>query len=467
MNENIIEIIKYLGGAENIIDITNCMTRLRVTVKNEDENIDVNKLKTLQDVLSVVHGRKNKYEIVLGPGKCKKYADALRSMGIGKTKNEISANKSSSVKSFMRIIGDIFVPLIPGVITAGLCAGFASLISNIYPDYAGHKTLRIVYEILTLVSASFMSYITAWAGYRAAERFGATPIMGGMLGMITSLEGINKISSILGLYNEKIPLSSILYAGKGGVLAVIFGVYVLSLAEKKIRKFMPASLDIILTPLFSIIICVIPYIAFIMPAFGYISSGIAAAVSRFCFSESIAVRAVIGYISSAIFLPLVASGMHHGLVGLYIVQLEELGYITLYPSLAMAGAGQVGAAFAVMNKARRAGNLKLSKLAANGIPAGILGIGEPLIYGVTLPLGKPFILAGLGAGFGGALVMAMQVASTTWGPSGIVGVFVMTAGANGALQNSIIYLLSLGLAYIGGYLMTELFVKDSELTMAG
>ena len=462
MNENIIEIIKYLGGSENIINLTNCMTRLRITLKN-DENIEEDKLKNLQDVLSVIHNRKNKYEIVLGPGKCKKYADALRSMGIGETIAPSSVNKSNSVKSFMRIIGDIFVPLIPGVITAGLCAGFASLISNIYPSYVNNKILRIFYEILILVSSSFMLYITAWAGYRAAERFGATPIMGGMLGMITSLDGINKISSILGLYNGQNPLSSILYAGKGGVLAVISGVYVLSVIEKKLRKFVPDSLDVIITPLFSIIICVIPYIAFIMPAFGYVSSGIASFISKFCFSENILIRAVIGYISSAIFLPLVASGMHHGLVGLYVVQLEELGYITLYPSLAMAGAGQVGAAFAIMNKAKKAGNLKLREAAANAIPAGILGIGEPLIYGVTLPLGKPFILAGLGAGLGGALVMVMQVASTTWGPSGIPGVFVMTAGPNGALQNAFIYLFSLALSYVGGYLIVSIFVKNNEL----
>ncbi len=364
----------------------------------------------------------------------------------------------------MKTIGDIFVPMIPGIVTAGLCSGLASLLSNIYPDYVSNTALSLLYQVLTLVSTSFMSYINAWAGYRSAERFGATPILGGMLGMVTSLEGINKISSLFGLYDEELPLASVLYAGKGGVLAVIFGVYILSLVERKLRAKVPESLDTIITPLFSLILCLIPYIAIVMPAFGYVSSGIAVLINKFCLSESAAVRALTGYVSSAIFLPLVAAGMHHGLVGLYVVQLEELGYITLYPSLAMAGAGQVGAALAIMLKAKRAGNVRLSTLAANGLPAGLLGVGEPLIYGVTLPLGKPFVLAGLGAGLGGALVMAMRVASTTLGPSGIVGVFVMTAGPNGALQNACVYLLSLMMSYAGGYLLTAIAVKDSDLT---
>ena len=96
-------------------------------------------------------------------------------------------------------------------------------------------------------------------------------------------------------------------------------------------------------------------------------------------------------------------------------------------------------------------------------PAGFLGIGEPLIYGVTLPLGKPFITAGLGAGFGGALVMAFRVASTTWGPSGLLGAFVMTAGPRGAVASVLIYLAGLVVAYICSFVITVFAIDKQEL----
>ena len=82
----------------------------------------------------------------------------------------------------------------------------------------------------------------------------------------------------------------------------------------------------------------------------------------------------------------------------------------------MAGAGQVGAAIAIFIKAKKVKNLRMQKTIIGALPAGFLGVGEPLIYGVTLPMGKPFITAGLGAGFGGAFVMLMHVMSIAWGP---------------------------------------------------
>ena len=476
------QLIKYLGGAANITTVTNCMTRVRVTVLDESL-VSEQQLKGMEDVMGIVHDRALSYEIVVGPGKSMKYADECRELGFEasntanahaaivhtgddwqKNKEELQGRKKGGrIKAALKVFGDIFVPLIPGIITAGLCAGFAALITQAVPDYDHIKVWNIIYNLLTLFNISFMTYLTAWAGYRAAERFGATPIIGGMLGMITSLDGINTIAQLLGLYDENNPLSSILRSGKGGVLAVIAGVFLLSIVEKKIRARMPESIDIIFTPLLSLMICAIPYILVIMPMFGFVSSGIVWVFSQLCLSTSIVVRMIAGYVSAALFLPLVAAGMHHGMVALYSVQLQEIGYITLYPALAMAGAGQVGAAIALWIKAKRVGNKDLCSIIAGALPAGFLGIGEPLIYGVTLPLGKPFITAGLGAGFGGALVMAMEVASTTWGPSGILGIFVMTEGPCGAVKSVLIYVAGLCISYVCSFIITSIFYNEREL----
>ena len=112
------------------------------------------------------------------------------------------------IRKVLRIIGDIFIPMLPGIICAGLCGGFASLLTQVIPNYTENSLWSFLYQVLTLINTAMMTYLTAWAGYRATERFGGTPILGGMLGMITSLEGINRISAILGLYNQAVPLDS-------------------------------------------------------------------------------------------------------------------------------------------------------------------------------------------------------------------------------------------------------------------
>lgn len=483
-NEELVKVIlKEVGGRDNVLSATNCMTRLRVEVK-KDSLINEEALKNTEGVMGIVHDKAGYIEVVVGPGRCRKCADICAAMGIPasaavtetatSTSNDWQTNKAavkagqkqSKIKNMLKTFGEIFVPLIPGVIAAGICSGIATLIGQLVPNYAEIPVLNIIYNLLALINASFLSYITAWGGYRAAEKFGATPILGGMLGMITGLGNIDNIARTLGLYNEEAPLNAILRSGRGGILAVVIGVWVLAKIEKWVRKRMPDSLDIVFTPIITLFVTLIPYILIVMPATGFISTGLCWIVEQVCMSDVLLVRIIAGYISALLFLPMVAMGMHHGLVALYAVQLETIGYVTLYPALAMAGAGQVGAAIALYLKAKKVNNTRIQSVIKGALPAGILGVGEPLIYGVTLPMGKPFITAGLGAGFGGAFAMAMQVAATTWGPSGVIAFFVMTAGPNGAVMSLVYYGISLLISYVMGFVITNAFIKPEEVANA-
>ncbi|MBQ9358114.1 MAG: PTS transporter subunit EIIC [Abditibacteriota bacterium] len=464
-------VIAALGGKDNILSVMNCMTRLRVTL-GDPGKADTEALKKIEGVLGVVSDREDYYEVVLGPGVVKQCADICVKRGIGSAEPDWRENKKAfrekhkggALKAGLKTFGDIFIPLIPGVIAAGLCGGLSILLEQAYPGHKDIRWLETLIQLMKLINAAFMTYLTAWAGYRAAEKFGGTPILGGMLGMITGLEGINTVSEIWGLFNTSEPLTSVLRSGRGGVLSAVFGVWLMVCIEKWLRKRMPSALDVIITPLILLLGFCIPYIFIVMPLMGYVSNGICWVVEQVCMSDSVAIRTVAGYVSAALFLPMVSVGMHHGLVALYTVQLNTLGYVTLYPALAMAGAGQVGASIALWIKARRVKNTRLSRVIAGALPAGFLGVGEPLIYGVTLPLGTPFITAGLGAGFGGAFIMAMEVAATTWGPSGLLGLFVMTGGPNPAAKSLLCYLTGLIISYIMGFIITTLVIKKEELT---
>lgn len=480
VQELVQKVLSGVGGQRNVTAATNCMTRLRIHVK-DDAAIDEAALKGIEGVLGIVHDQVGYIEVVLGPGKVRKCADVCRDLGIptsaestmtagGNWKENKAANKAkqkdSKIKSLLKTFGEIFAPLIPGVIAAGLCSGVNTLIQQAFASSAEANWYIIVTSILSMANTAFLTYITAWAGYRAAEKFGGTPILGGMLGMITTLSGIDSISAVVGLYNADQPLDAILRSGRGGVLAVVIGVFFMCKIERWVRSKMPEAVDIVFTPLVTLIVTMIPYILIVMPVTGLISTGLVKLVSAVALSESPVVRMLSGYLGAALFLPMVAMGMHHGLVALYTVQLNEFGCVYLYPALAMAGAGQVGAAIAIYLMCKKTGNHRLQGVISGALPAGLLGVGEPLIYGVTLPMGKPFITAGLGAGFGGAFVNLMQVASTTWGPSGLLGCFVMTAGPNGAVKSVMYFVIGLIISYIMGFIFTKLFVKPEEVANA-
>ena len=473
-----LKILELVGGKENVTGATNCMTRLRVNLKDYNK-ADIEGLKATEGVLQVI--QMDNLHVVLGPGKAKKVTDLFKEQA-GVTGMSTEANwqenkaamkagqNQGKVKTALKAVGDIFVPLIPGVIAAGICSGIATLITQVQPEYATIKWLFILHQFLTMINTAFMGSITAWAGYRAAEKFGATPILGGMLGAITAMANINTISEQVGGFfwvaEGADALNAVLRAGRGGVLAVILGVLLMAKVEKWVRSKMPDALDIVVSPLIILFVCVIPYVFVIMPITGIISNLLVSVVGSVCMSESAVVRMVAGFLGSFLFLPLVAMGMHHGLVALYTVQLNTIGFVTLYPALAMAGAGQVGAAIAIWLKARRTGNKRMMSVIGGALPAGVLGVGEPLIYGVTLPMGKPFITAGLGAGFGGMFCMFFKVAATTWGPSGILALPIMTAGGENPAMQVACYAIGLVISYIMGFVITNFTLKDSEVANA-
>lgn len=480
-----VRLLELVGGRENIVTAANCMTRLRVKLK-DDSKAQLDEIKTTEGVLGVVEDAT--LQIILGPGKAKKVGDEFAQVAgiqlgvVQDDANDWQANKSaikegqkqSKLKDSLRLIADIFIPMMPAIIAAGLFNGIAGLIGQtavgkaaIAGGAAEGGLLFIIITLMQCFGGAFLSYFAIYTGINAANKFGATPAMGGMLGAMSIMGQIVTISQTLGLYNDATPLDSILTTGKGGIIGVILGVWILSKVEKAVRKVIPDVLDLIVTPLITLLVVGTIYILAIMPATGFVSDLLVKGLSVIINSPNPVVSIISGYVLAAVFLPMVLVGLHHGLIPIYSIQLERYvaangvpGGVTLFPVLAMAGAGQVGAALSILVKARKVGNKKLEKIIVGALPAGFLGVGEPLIYGVTLPLGKPFISAGLGAGFGGAFVRLMGVSATAWGPSGLVAAPLMLA------DKMLYFVLGLVIAYIAGFIITHLMIKDDLIASA-
>ena len=356
-------------------------------------------------------------------------------------------------KPNFEVFEKVFDPVIPGIITAGLCSGFAALIAQFVPGYAENPVSAAVYYLLSLVSTAFMSFMPAWVGYSACDQFGGTAILGGMLGMITGLSEVNDLAQTLGLYNVADPAASILCSGRGGVLAAILGGWLLARLENWLRKRMPKSVDMVLTPFCTFLLVLVPYLLLVMPLTGLISTVLCGGVRLVCMSEHPAVRILAGYGCTAVFLVAVMMGMQYAFVALYSMELDSYGYVTLFPTLAMAGAGQVGAGLALLVKARKAGNARFANVIGATIVPGMMGVGTPLLYGVTLPLGRPFVTACLGGGFGGAFIMACGVESSGWGASGLLGIPMMGAGPVGT-KGMLLYCVGLCISCIMGFMLT-------------
>lgn len=463
------KIVELIGGKDNVLKVANCMTRLRVTLKDESK-VNSEELKKTVGILGIVQDG-SYIQIVLGPGKAKKVADiCIEELKLPKDtlvagdwkENKATikgTQKENKFKKAINVIANIFIPLIPAIIAAGIFNGLTSLITTLQ----GQGTLpaegfwQVTQLMFSLIGGAFLGYFAIYTGINSAKQFGATEALGGMIGAISIGSNIVAISQTFGLYDEAVPLNSILTTGKGGIIGVIMGVYILAKIEKAIRKRMPDVLELILTPLLSLLITAILFVFIIMPLAGFISDGLVALLSIIINSSNPVVSVISGYILAALFLPMVLLGLHHGLIPIYAVQLEAMGGVSLFPVLAMAGAGQVGAAIAIYLIARRVKNERLKQVIVGALPAGFLGVGEPLIYGVTLPMFKPFITAGLGAGFGGAYVMLTHVLANAWGPSGLVAIAIMQ-------PNSMLnYFIGLCISYIAGFIITYFTIKDSDV----
>lgn len=424
------QILKAFGGKENISAASYCMTRLRLTAK-DPEHVDKDGLKSIEGVIGLVESS-GQFQVVLGPGVVNKVAGEVTNltgiqMGeVQDLKAAIDDKNRTPFKLFLRKLSSIFVPLIPAIVASGMIAGLTNVAIRLGMDPKG-----LMITILNTLGNGIFAYLAIFVGINAAREFGGTPSMGGLAGVLLINPAIANIK-IAG---------AALVPGRGGIFGVLLVAWFMSWVEKRLRKVIPNSVDIIVTPALTLLITGFATYYLLQPVGGWLSDGIV-----FIFKNLIGYGgAIAGLILAGTFLPLVMTGLHQGLTPIHMEFLNTMKQNPLLPILAMGGAGQVGAAFAVYFKTK---NQKLKNIIKGALPVGILGIGEPLIYGVTLPLGRPFITACIGAAIGGAVQASFHVASIAMGVSGLPLTFLIKSGS------ILYYLLGLVVAYVSGFVVT-------------
>ncbi|WP_411101557.1 PTS transporter subunit EIIC [Streptomyces sp. cmx-4-9] len=464
-------ILPLVGGPDNVLSTAHCMTRLRIALRDR-ALVQDEALKALPAVLGVVED--DTYQIVLGPGAVARVtpefealveegrtaqpapaaapaagpgpsgdraapvtADGLAAQGSA-LKAARKARNATPFKLFLRRIANIFVPLIPALIGCGIIAGLNGLLTNL-------GWLPAVVPALAAIASGFMSLIAVFVGYNTAKEFGGTPVLGGAVAAVIVFPGVAKIDA----FGQQ------LSPGQGGVLGALAAALLAVRIEKWCSKRIPEALDVLVTPTLTVLVSGLVTLFGLMFLAGEASSAIGTFADRLLAGGG----AFAGLVLGGLFLPLVMLGLHQALIPIHTTLIEQSGYTVLLPILAMAGAGQVGAAIAVYYRLPH--NASVRATVKSALPAGFLGIGEPLIYGVSLPLGRPFVTACVGGAAGGAFVgLAHQVGiafgSTAIGPSGWA-LFPLLDGTSGLAASLTVYAGGLGIGYLVGFLATYFF----------
>ena len=408
------EIVQLVGGEKNVVSLVHCATRLRFVLK-DDTKADKSKLEKLDGIIAVKENG-GQFQVVVGNTVPEVYS------AIGKVSNILddSSPKEKSGKSvkgiggIIDVISSIFAPLLGVMAGAGILKGLLLIASN-----AGWlETTDTSYIILYAAADSLFYFLPMLLAVTTARKFQ------GNIFVALTIAGALIYPTIITLKNEGtqteffgIPVVMMSYSST--VIPIIISVIVMSLLEKWFNKVIHQSVKNFITPLLLLVIMV-PLTLIAFGPFGvYVGNAIASAlVAAFGFSPLLA-----GAVMGAGWQLFVIFGVHWGLVPIFINNVAVHGRDGIKPAATASVFAQTGAAFGVMLRTK---NKKLRTLAGSSTLTALFGITEPAIYGVTLPLKRPFIAGLIGGAIGGAII-------------GQAGTQAFASGAPGLLTLPIFY----------------------------
>ena len=427
-------IIAAVGGRDNIAAATHCATRLRMVLKDEGK-ID----KAAVDAIPLAKGNfltAGQFQIILGTGTVNKVtAELLDLTGVKQVSTQeakdLGAAKGNLVQRFVKTLSDIFVPIIPAIVAGGLLMGLNNVLTahdliikgktliEAYPQWAGLAEM-----INTFANAPFL-FLPILIAFSATRIFGGNPSLGAVLGMImvhpdltnnyalaqATADGTLQYWNILGFSVAKVGY-------QGTVLPILVCSWILAKLERSLRRVIPASVDLLLTPLLAIFITALLTFTLVGPATRDAGIAFTDAIQWLYNTAGVLGGAILG----GLYAPVVITGMHNSFIPVetqLIANIANTGGTFIFPIAAMNNISQGAAAFGALFCTRDA---KLKGVAsASGISA-VLGITEPAMFGVNLRLRYPFYAALIGTACASAYITLYKTKAVALGAAGIPGI---------------------------------------------
>ncbi len=413
--EKIVDIV----GKENIVSATHCATRLRLIVKDKDI-INKEELEKVPMVKGTFFYA-GQYQIILGTGIVNKVYEELEKMNLSTVakdkQDEIVKEQQKGIKRLMRILGDIFVPIIPVIAATGLFLGLKGCVfnDNVLALF-GASTVMIPDYIITLVNVltetafAFLPAIICWSAYKV---FGGTPVIGIVLGLML-------VSPILpnayAVADPKSGVEAVMAFGQipivgcqGSVLTAILTALIGAKLEKKLRKIMPNALDLIMTPFIVMLVTFLVVILGIGPVMHIVELKLVEIV-EFLIHLPFGIG---GFLVGATYPLLVITGLHHTYTMIETSLLANTGFNPVITLCAMYGFANVGTCLAFFAKSKKE---NVRQTAIGAMLSQLFGISEPVLFGLHLRYNlKPLIIMLGTSGLGAALLSILNIQSNSYG----------------------------------------------------
>lgn len=461
------EIIENVGGRENINSVVHCITRLRFKLKDESKaNKEV--LKNMDGVVTVMQSG-GQYQVVIGNHVQDVYKAVVEVGGFGA--NDAPAEESSDTNLFNRfidVISSIFTPILGVLAATGMIKGLNAL----FVALGWLETTSGTYQILNAVGDSLFYFFPIFLGYTAMKKFGGSPFIGMAIGaalVYPTLSGLSAGEPLYTLFSGTlfespvhitflgIPVILMSYASS--VIPIIIASAIGAKVEKMFTKITPDVVKTFIVP-FATLLVVVPVTFMLIGPIATWAGQLLGQSTLFIFNLS---PIIAGLFIGGLWQVFVIFGLHWGLIPIAINNLTVYGSDPVLALASAASFAQIGAVLAVWIRIK---NQKMKSLSAPAFISGIFGVTEPAIYGITLPLKKPFFISCIGGAVGGAVFAFANSAIYMIGGLGIFGIpsLIPPTGELGVSFWAVVP--AIGIAFVLSFILTYFFGLSKADTTA-
>lgn len=460
------EVVKNVGGKENVISLTHCITRLRFKLKDESKASD-DVLKNMSGVVTVMKSG-GQYQVVIGNHVPEVYADVMPLLGLeeGNADQTEDTGGGSLFNRAIDAISGIFQPILGIMAACGMVKGLNALFValGLYPDTCG------AYLIFNAIGDGLFNFMPLFLGYTAAKKFNLKPMIGLVIGAIMCYPTVQNSALSAGgealytlfagtmfesaVYTDffGIPLIAMDYTGT--VIPVIFVVYFASKCEKLFSKFVPDLVKFFFVPMLTLFVAIPVGFLLIGPLATFGSTIIAETVMGVRNFSPMLAGAIVGLTWQI----LVIFGLHWGFIPVYINNIMTNGYDNVMMPFFACTFATSAVVLAIFFKTK---NRQLKEMALPNFISGIFGVTEPAIYGILLPLKKPFIISCIAGGIGGGFYGAFNFRKFMMGGMGIFE-FPAMIEPDGSMGNLIVAVTGVVITMVIAFLATMILYKEPE-----
>ena len=452
------DILDHVGGSKNIASAAHCATRLRLVIA-DNKKVSKEALENIDGVKGVFEAS-GQLQIILGTGTVNKvFAEFIDIAGITASSKaeakEAAAEKQNWFMRAIKLLGDIFVPIIPAIVASGFLMGIMNSLdfmnSNGFLQINTHSSIYVFANLFSNIAYTFLQILIAFS---AAKAFGANQYLGAVIGMImihpslqnaytVATEGVQQTQSVFfGLFK----IDMVGY--QGHVIPVIIAVWILAVIEKKLHKIVPEVLDLFVTPLVSVFVTGYLTLSIVGPIFVWAENAILGAI-QWMLTLPLGIGSLI---MGSLYAPTVVTGIHQMYTAIDIGQLAKYGVTYWLPLASAANVAQGAAALAVGIKSK---DKKIKSLALPSSLSAFMGITEPAIFGVNLRFFKPFIAGCIGGGCGALYASLVHLGAKGTGVTGIFGILL-------CLNQPLQYLIEMVIAVGVAFAISFVIYKDAE-----